>query len=1543
MTSPSIDFRKIRPHHGSQDHGFEELCCQVVSLESRPASAVFYRKGLGADAGVECLVKYEDGSETGWQAKWFSTLGASQISQLDKSIKQALAKHWKLKRYIVCLPFNLRDARTGKSQSEQQRWDAWVKKWKDYARKDHRSISIDLWDATLLIQRLTRNDPLHAGRLSYWFDQTTFDSFWFKQRFAAAKASLGERYTPETNVDLPIRRTLLAFGRDPVVQTEIETWLNRLEEARYRAIDALDRRFSEEKTTQIRRLDDATGHLARSLLSTSGEPDAVLPLQEWGNDALCALEASYPCVKALWEREAQGTKEQGENTRYAVHCLNQLDGLLRDFCYALRDERWRIVNARRLLVFGDAGVGKSHLFGDATEHWIESKCPAILILGSSFVDAEPWSQILDQLGLRTLDRDTFLGALDAAAQAAGTRAVIFIDAINERNGLEVWQARLAAFLQAIEGFPRVAIVLSCRTSYLPFVIDDSTNEDHLPRIQHIGFAGRAGEAAQIYLDRRGIVRMAAPNFTPEFENPLFLKTCCDFLEKEGLREFPRGLRGVTKIFEFYFTAVTHQIEKRLKLDPLQKITAQAISALADAADQSERGYIGKDTAIKALEPIFPSHGMLERSLLGQFVSEGLLSMEPVRLPDGSSEELVRFTFERYSDHRIAARLLDSHLDTNDPSDSFAKGSPLHAYVMGKGAYRKMGVIEAIAIQLPERCEAELPDVIPPEKYTPPLLQTAFIRSVLWRDQRCFRKRTIDLLEELSKGGERDELLRTLVAVATEPDNQFNAGYLDSKLSRLAMPARDQWWSTFIANDGDSDDSPIQTLISWISHNGLLQMEEKRAELAAILLSWMFSTSHRVIRDKATKALSTLVAVRLPLAVKLVRRFSSVDDFYIVDRVFAAAYGGALQGMQTQALGELAVAAFESVFAANKPVAHILIRDHARGIIELAHSSGVLSPRIDMSRARPPYRSSWPLKDVPKGTIERYVEKYPSGTFRDEIVGSCINDGDFARYEIDSAVRHWSSLPISAARKTQEDIFEEWKKKALRTKPKANAALAKVIAAYNSVRHEQKETGSHFLVLLRFIDGKGKRERPTGNTEGSNSKEERAWKKKEKELRRLEDALRSTLGERLWAEYCEYARAYVHREVHNLSTRYDWPPRLDSNLVRRWVCKRAHDLGWTPKRFSQFDRNVRSAGRHGHRIERIGKKYQWIALHELLAHLGDNVAFVTGNRDELEVFDGPWQISARDIDPSLLATQSFDEGWRQWEPTWWMPAKTNLTSVSPEERLLWLDSEEDFWNDPSMIAVTEPKSGDDWFVIDEFVTWHQWGRNRGEKTLERSAFCNISCLVVHKGDRQKLIDALSGRILSSSHDLTNIEIPYGGYIGEYCWHPMYGRENGWAASDLWNKIPVPTQPMEASYSAKQTEFDYSIEDSFTFKVPCPGLVRGVGLRLSDGQSISFTDALGRRAFFDPSTKEPGPSAAAIRQSTFLEYLSREDLDAVWVMTSRKEVFGGKKHDGGWGGERAKCSLFWLTTGGFARRDHDQHERPTGEQLRKFWETQEPREL
>ena len=137
----------------------------------------------------------------------------------------------------------------------------------------------------------------------------------------------------------------------------------------------------------------------------------------------------------------------------------------------LASNRWRLTNAKAVLLQGPAGIGKSHLLADIVEYHLHEGGPALLFLGDKFVDNEPWPQIRDQLDRPPTEQfKHFLGSLDAAAQAAGMRAIVCIDALNERNGIDVWPERLTAFLKAFEAFPRVGVILSCRSTYVQHVI-----------------------------------------------------------------------------------------------------------------------------------------------------------------------------------------------------------------------------------------------------------------------------------------------------------------------------------------------------------------------------------------------------------------------------------------------------------------------------------------------------------------------------------------------------------------------------------------------------------------------------------------------------------------------------------------------------------------------------------------------------------------------------------------------------------------------------------------------------------------------------------------------------------------------------------------------------------------------------------------------------------------------------------------------------------------------------------------------------------------
>lgn len=1479
------------------------MCCQLAALEKRPANAVFVRKGRGGDAGVECFTRFPDGKERGWQAKYVGRWDTLLKSQLDESIRTALNKHPKLAEYVVCLPFDLPDARTGRGLSPLRHWQKWSDRWIKIAKTEGRQLSIELWSASALAERLSRDDPAYAGRLLYWFDHEALTPTWFRHQFEKSRAALGSRYVPASNVELPIRRDFLALVRDPSVLAEIEEWGRGLRERGYCAIRAIERADGADYEGHANAVRTTVEALVDLLDRSHSGLDQVFPLPDWKAAAAKAADVVRAARSWAYGLPETPTAHGGSSpASWAKHELFRLVDLIDGVLDDLDSQRWRVVNLGQVLLVGEAGAGKSHLLADVVDHQIEAGAPALLILGSMLNESEPWHQILSQLDLpANLQIKHWLGAMDSAAEAAGMRALVCIDAINERHGMDIWPDRLAAFLKEAEPFPRVVVCVSCRTTYLPYVVADHLDEGVLPRIRHQGFGGTSGDAAKLYLDMRGIVRPGAPNLLPEFNNPLFLKTCCDYLEKEGKSELPRGLQGVTSIFRFYIEAISLALNRRMRFDPRQGIVPKAIRALADAFAQRGEGYLPVAEATALFEAIYPSRGKLEDSLLAQLESEGVLAIEPVRLDGDELAEVVRFTFERFSDHEIALRLLDEHLDAANPAVAFSAGNPLFELVCGRHAHRRAGIVEAIAVQLPERVGVELPDLLPVDA-SHWVANEAFEQSFLWRDQSRFTKRTLALIKEL-QGSER--VNSVLLEVATEPKNPFNAMYLHQRLEAMPMPARDAHWSTFIAEQAENEDGPVETLISWAFQQGMDEIDDDRAELAAVALTWLGATSARVIRDPATKGLACLLTHRHGLSIRLLAHFRNVDDLYVKERLLAAMYGAVLQGSSTLGLGDLAAAVYREVFAGTPPL-NALLREHAAGIILYARWRGELPSSVDFSGTEPPYRSPWPIEFVPEAVLETYKEGSGKGSCHDNIVSSTGPHGDFGRYVIDRVVRQFAAVPIGMRLLRSDEIFSLWCESFL------SAATTEQFAAFDAVCEAAAE-----------------------------AKGELSWKETPEKAKFLkaESAFQATLPSDGWEDYCVRGRDFLKHGLFTSGWRDRSAVSFSFVWACRWVCKRAHEFGWTSKRFGQFDRyKGHGSDRYDHRIERIGKKYQWLALHELTARMGDNLGY-KGNTygpddDQPESFGGARSVGLRDIDPSLLVRQTFYDGWRQWPQTWWAPADVKLRALAPSERLAWKDSEADIVNDSSMIEVTNPKDGRHWLVLDGFFHWSQSEIIDGHRAQQRDSWVHLNCLVVRKHHAAKLERFFQQKRLTNSDQLPELKLRGDHYLGEYPWHPSFTQLHDWWSTDAWPAMPVPTRPTVAGYLCEKGGYDYSIDNSISLLLPAPWILKEMGLRLVNGRALTYAGADGIVRFFDPSAAQPGPQAALVDRDAFLEMLEREGLVAIWVIAGEKSVYGGADPAMGWGGTLAHTFVYRIRNGKLTCHKRFDRDEPTAEQMERF---------
>ena len=832
--------------------------------------------------------------------------------------------------------------------------------------------------------------------------------------------------------------------------------------------------------------------------------------------------------------------------------------------------------------------------------------------------------------------------------------------------------------------------------------------------------------------------------------------------------------------------------------------------------------------------------------------------------------------------------------------SFGTGRPLHELVHGPRNHRIAGVIEAMAIQLPERAGVEILDVAAKPSA---LLRRAFLGSLLWREQSYFSERTFELAQELMRRGEFNELL---ISLATEPSNKFNARFLHRDLLAKSMPERDASWSIRLAKRGL--EGPVETLITWATRSSHERIDTERAFLAGTMLTWLFTTSHREVRDKATKALACLLSWRLPLAVHLLDEFATVDDPYVMERLLAACYGAAMQGGHDDGLSELAEAVYIKVFSDRSPPTNAVSRDYALGLLQYAAHRGVLPDSVDMTCARPPYHSAWPIEQVTDELIESYTEPRGGETFHDEIVGSTVYQGDFARYVVEHIVDAWSPAPLSTRDlPTDHDALRLWQEEFTAS---ANAAQLEALDAY--------ATAAAACVSLHH-------------------------QQSSPELARLADAeqsLKSVMTDEQWEDFRVRAKLMLQHPRHGRSDTKG-AARFDAGWALRWICKRAHELGWTSARFGAFERRCRAHDRYDHRVERVGKKYQWLALQELVARMADNLTFLGGIWDEDKtprpMYRTARQVGLRDIDPSLLVTRTHYDGWAEWGRTWWVPFGPRLRPVEPHERIAWLHSDTDLVNSSALIDLVDPKTGRRWLALDGFAGWTDRGVQDGHREMQRDTWFRLRCIVVHREHEEQVFRSLENRLYLEHGSLPKADFPIDFYLGEYSWHPDIDQLDPRESPPGRHPRPPCEYPTTATYTCERGEYDYSIDDTIRVEMPAPWLADSMGLRMRSGRLPVFVDSDEQNRFMDPSVLEPGPPAALVDRNAFLRVLDQLNLAAIWVIAGQKGAYGGRGATMGFGGCMNHTALYRLEGGGFCRSLHQKLDLPDRDQLESMFGT------
>jgi len=1444
----TLEWKKLRPFNGDVKKAFEELICQLASVESIPSSTRFTRIEA-PDAGVESYHVLQNGDEYGWQAKFFNELGKSQWDDIESSFKTAFVKHPKLVRYYVCTPLDRQDARIKGKEWSMDRWTKRVEVWKAFAEARGRSMEFEYWGNHEIHMRLTKE--ANRGRYAFWFNSEEFSDRWFESRLNESVKNLGPRYTPELNVNLPISGNFEGLAIDENFKRDCwkhtDTFLQKCNSNLSKDCCAVKTELYVECIREGHLLVEQirTAFTAVSYQPSSTECWELLRDHVEGLDAL-----SRRCIDHLFELDRLESEPERRKQRDSVYDneARKWSDISNDVSYYknfIWSSKVELSQHPLLVIKGEAGIGKSHLLADVATNRRQKGLPTILLLGQHFGEGDPWKQILNRLHTQ-LGRDEFLGAMDALGQAAGSRVLVMIDALNEGKGKSLWPDNLPGLLTMFAQYPHIGVVLTVRSSYYEKLITPEIIKSFSPvLVNHIGFHKLEYKAIKNFFALYKIHQPSIPLLHPEFSNPLFLKLFCQGLHSKGLRTIPDGYEGITRILEFFLDGINNTISDKHGVPQRRHVVRKVIKNFA--AELAKKDNLMKFD--EAYEFIVDQPEIKELASRGEFfqdlMSEGILVQNLV-WQDGKDKETISLAYERFLDHLVCDYYLTSYPLETAVSEMFANSRVYFPnMLLCETLMYNRGLLEALCVQLPERKSLEVFDVITDPNCEEEIFEVV-IDSMPWRSKSTFDEKFWKRIEGYidAYSYRKEFFFHKILLISSVPDHFFNSDFIHRYLSPQGMAVRDGWWNAVICHKFHHEQPhEIRRLIDWALEYG----DDESLSLESVMLAsqamvWFLTASDRGLRDTATKALVNLLEKRMSLLLRLLKRFVGIDEPYVFQRLYAVACGCALRSSSALDVDELVAYLLNTFPEQDRKHPDYLSRDYVQTIIDKGNALGTdgVKRTLKLSKSAPP--------SCRQG-IETLKTIFPSVGFG-YAVSSVTLMGDFGRYILGYAVGHWTGVPLGEERRTRGELFDDF--------------ISKLDQEQLRLWHDTNPINTVPIEGIKEFDDSiipGLQVRLS------------AGRKTEEELQEAHAKFEASLTGSVRTNYLVEFKPFLdhrHMLIDDIAT-------FDLRIAQNYILQKVLDFGWDDTLHCEFDQFIGHPMGYGRRhrlIERIGKKYQWIAYYELLARLADHYE-LTEDPDAngfMPVF--------RDIDPTfkgrrveLLPTfksQPFFWNYTNWELPNWAYVKDDLAKAM--DLIFRVDDQ-----------------GDEWLVLETTYHWKEprlLGASEGSIN-GKQLWTHLKSYIVQRSDVNSILKKLKGKNFMNDwmpqsrerHDVFYQE-------GYRVSRASYYQAGGYPGYD-WSTIRDERRQGNIGQACVTTTKYAWPDDRLRLHLPASIIFELMNLRPGrvDGQMINDR---GEVICFDPAIFDEGMSGLFIRKEPFFKMLDEHDLTVFWTVLGAKEV-------------------------------------------------------
>ena len=382
------------------------------------------------------------------------------------------------------------------------------------------------------------------------------------------------------------------------------------------------------------------------------------------------------------------------------------------------------------------------------------------------------------------------------------------------------------------------------------------------------------------------------------------------------------------------------------------------------------------------------------------------------------------------------------------------------------------------------------------------------------------------------------------------------------------------------------------------------------------------------------------------------------------------------------------------------------------------------------------------------------------------------------------------------------------------------------------------------------------------------------------------------------------------------------------------------LGYDDALFGNYDTSsvVRFDRGYGGSIERIGKKYQWITFHHILARIADTHHQKSWD-GEARWYDGPWELHIRDIDPTFN-TQIGDD--KEFPPINWFENDVSNSFVAKDssETIImdWVKNDCGFFFNHDKKLLLSSDDDSEWIVlhlhdkIDNKESEMFYGVDP-DKAGSQEIWSISTAFFVRADDWGKLLPRLES-VDFRKHSFPEANSDSAVFYGEYPWGQACSREGMSFWKDCVFKTgethietyEVPeilkgygdypeTGVIENTVEDEETvcqimpsythlswgaEEDYSKNDNMALYVPCAEIIEHFKLRINDG-SGSYSSPEGDLVCFDTKDIEFDESNSLVIRKDYLErFLQEKGYVMFWACFGEKQFFKARQSWSEWSG-------------------------------------------